>query len=129
MGEPPQKGRPVADRMARNPLNGCKLPGLTRLQGSCGSGESLVRAPGRSNGHSKTVASFSGSAFGSRPRAPWRPSIFGRTVLPRSIRQMSSEPSLDAYLARLVETESGTASARRPGERHSLPDDVLREAA
>jgi hypothetical protein len=42
---------------------------------------------------------------------------------------MRSDPRLDTHATRLVETEIGAAPARPSGGRHSLPEDVLRDAA
>jgi hypothetical protein len=42
---------------------------------------------------------------------------------------MSPDPRLDTHATRLVETEIGAALARPSGGSHSLPEDVLRDAA
>ena len=42
---------------------------------------------------------------------------------------MRSDTRLDSHVTRLVETEIGAAPGRRPGSGHSLPEDVLRDAA
>jgi hypothetical protein len=42
---------------------------------------------------------------------------------------MTSDPGLDTQVTRLVETEIGAAPARPSGSGHSLPEDVLRDAA